>query len=186
MGRRIDLIKLCDPKKDALHGTWKVEKGTLINESMHFVPRVQFAYHPPEEFDLKVTFSQQQLRHGIAIMLPGGHRWNVGHIYTKAFGFAVDMKPEATGNTANGTAVDNMKPGEKYTVVIKVRKTSWTAIFNDKKVNELNPRQIDRIKWWGYDINDKDAIGVAADDPAVFHEIVLTEVTGQGKSVRKP
>lgn len=182
-GRVVDLIKLFDPKRDVIHGKWKAEKGALIHESMHLWPRVQFGYHPPEEFDLKVTFSQEKLRHGITVFLPGGHRWYVGNVYDKGFGFGLDMKTEATGHTAKGIASDKMKPGEKYTVTIKIRKNSWTATLNDKKVNELNPRQIERIQPWGYDVKDKDAIGVGADDPAVFHEILVTEVSGTGKLV---
>ena len=182
-GRTVDLVKLFDPKRDVIRGTWKAEKGALIHESMHLWPRVQFPYHPPAEYDIKVTFSQSKLRHGIAVFLPDGYRWHVGDIFSNGFGFEVDMKPEAVGHTATGTASDKMKADEKYTILIKVRKTNWTAEFNGKKVNELNPRQIERTRQWPFPIKDGEAIGIGADDPAVLHEIVVTEISGPGKIV---
>ncbi|MEX2215477.1 MAG: hypothetical protein WD768_15190 [Phycisphaeraceae bacterium] len=177
---RIDLISLFDSERDALHGKWSVKDGELSTDSIHLWPRVQFPYHPSPEYDLKVTFSQPRQRHGITIFLPAGLRFSLGDA-DGSYGFSVENK---TGeNPTAGKQPRMIEPNRRYTIVIQVRRDQVIAMMGERKLAEFVRKDL-FIKSWNFKLTDAEAIGVGTDDPVVFHEVEVIEVSGRGKVLR--
>ncbi len=54
----VELIKLLDPQKDAVAGTWTREEETLLSPAIPF-GRLQLPVLPPDEYDLTLTIERK-------------------------------------------------------------------------------------------------------------------------------
>jgi hypothetical protein len=173
----VDLIPLVDPTRDAVHGRWLVVGPALHCNDRHNVPRLQFPYQPPAEYDFVVTFSQPQLGNGISLIMPnqagGSFFCTVG--YLAGTGFTL-QKP--------GPLQPGLQVNKPYTATAQVRKDGVTLLL-DGKVLEAYRGDFKNLPFDNYhEIRDRSLLAVACDDPTVFHYILVVEVSGAGKESR--
>ncbi len=179
--KAVDLVALVDPGKDALLGRWLVHKNALHCNDMHGVPRIRIPYQPPGEYDLVVTFSQPALRNGISLVMPnpagGAFFWAVGHSGGRGGGFHGKAGKEITLPTP-------LVPNRAYTTTVQVRRDGVKALLDGKVIAEYRGDFHDLGSDGYRDLKDPSLLGVACDDPTVFHYVRVIEVTGTGKKTR--
>ena len=139
-------------------------------------------YQPPEEYDFIVKFSQQRLRNGISLIMPnpkkgGSFYWCVGSGDGASHTLSVD--PITTRQLPEAVAAKN-----EYTAVVQVRRTYVKCLLNGKEVvqHKTNFSDLTSDDW--RKLKDATVLAVACDDPAVFHQVRVIEISGKGKRTR--
>jgi uncharacterized membrane protein len=177
----IDLIPLIKPRKDVIHGHWLVTKDELHCNDGNFVPRVQLPYIPPEEYDFVVTFSQPGLRNGISLVMPnprgGSFFWFLGRDNGTGYGFSTE--PFKVSNTPG-----LIKANTVYTTVVQVRRGGVRGFLDGKELVTLPTDYRNLICDDWRRLRNPKFLGVACDDPTVFHYVRLVETAGHGKPGR--
>ncbi len=179
--RTFDLIPIIDLQWDVVDGAgkWRVQDNKLYCDEGHFVPRVQIPYVPPQEYDFAVTFSQPALRNGVSLIMPkaagGMFYWAVGFNGGAGYGFDADR----------GLNIPQLiQPGMTYTTTVQVRRDRVRCLLNGKQLTEhrgdLGALRIDS---WRQMKNER-LLGVACDDPCIFHRIQIVEINGTGRASR--
>lgn len=132
----VDLLKLIDPKRDAVEGEWKFEEGVLVTSTIAF-GRVQIPYAPPEEYDLRVVAERKSKVNSIVLgLVAGGRQFAVmidafGHDTTSGVD-RVDDKAFPDNETAfKGVLLTNDKPS---TILVSVRKASLVVTVDGRKI----------------------------------------------------
>ncbi len=183
--RVINMLRLVDLDRDASpRSKWAMQNNVLQCTEMHFVPKVIFPYQPPEEYDVKFVFTQPRLRHGVGVIMPNR---NGG-----SFAFAVS---DGGGNgwymTVDGKQFQKRIPNliqanAKYAVVVKVRKAGIQVYLNGRQL-VAQPADFSRLtvdSW--HRISQAGNLALFADDPTVFYQVEVNEVSGQGTITRQP
>jgi hypothetical protein len=178
----IDLVPRIDPVRDAIHGRWAVANNVLHCNDAHFVPRVQIPYRPPREYDFIVTFSQPSLRNGISLIMPnpnggGSFFWYLGGGQGSDFGFWTTLRK---GKPLPGL----IQAGTAYSTTVQVRRNGVKGLVNGKVLmsHRTDFRDLTCDNW--RQLRDTTLLGVACDDPTVFHYVWLVEITGKGTPVQ--
>lgn len=181
----INLIGLLDPQQD-FHPAdkWAIQEGALFCTRGSFVPKVIVPYEPPEEYDVKFTFMQPRFRNGVGLILPNHKLEKSQAIFVaRNGGHALGVMSD-DGKYVQNYPQQIFAPNVKYTVVVKVRRDSIQATVNNKSVIDLKTDFSDlKVGSWHH-VNNWKQIALFADDPAVFYEVELTEVTGRGANTR--
>src|SRR5262245_31574123 len=179
----INLVSYIDPAKDAVENRrWLIKNNELHCDDAHFVPRIEIPYRPPEEYDFIVTFSQPGLRNGISLIMPkpqggGSFFWYLGASDGSEYGFA--SNPNIMGQQPGLTQANTA-----YTTTVQVRKNSVKGLLNGKELinHPTNFADLTCDDWRR--IRDTSLLGLACDDPTVFHYVRVVEITGKGKRSR--
>jgi hypothetical protein len=177
----INLIPLARPRKDVVHGRWLVANKALHCNDGSFVPRIQFPYRPPAEYDFVVTFWQPELRNGISLVMPnpngGSFFWFLGNEDGAGYGFHAQPNKE-------GRQPGLIQARSIHTTVVQVRKGSVRAFVDGKELMRLETdyRDLSCDDWRR--IHNTDFVAVACDDPTVFYYVRIVEVSGKGKKGR--
>jgi tetratricopeptide (TPR) repeat protein len=182
--RVINLLQLVNLDQDAQpRDKWAVQNKLLQCVRGSFVPKVTFPYRPPAEYDVKYVFAQPRLRNAVGVTLPNGH----GDSF--AFGIG-DFGGDASLLTVDGrierqTVRNLVQPGAKYTVVVKVRKTVFQVYVNGKQLLNL-PTDYTRLRTdsW-HRIGETSNLAIFCDDPTVFYQVEVNEVSGRGTITRQ-
>jgi hypothetical protein len=174
----INLTPLARPRKDVVHGRWLVADKALHCNDGSFVPRIQFPYRPPAEYDFAVTFWQQELRNGISLVMPnpngGSFFWFLGNEDGAGYGFHSSPNKE-------GRRPGLIKAQTIHTTVVQVRKGSVRALVDGKEMMRLQTDFHDLACDDWRRIHNTDFVAVACDDPTVFYHVRIVEVSGKGK-----
>ena len=177
----VDLIPLFDPAQDIVHGRWLGVGNALHCNFQGLVPRIQFPYQPPEEYDYIVTFSQPNLRNGISMIMPnprgGAFFLILGEGNGNEYGFEYQLgKP--------GTRLPwPIKPNTIYTITVQVRRDGVKALLDGKLVDSRTNFQELKLDSWRK-MRDDRLLALGCDDPTVFHYVRVIEITGSGKKGR--
>ena len=178
----VDLLRLVDPRVDAINGSWKSERGVLISPQEWF-GRIQLRYAPPEEYDLKLVVERKVHDEDFYVGLVKGDAQvglciDAGHGSYTTVG---DMAPlAATVNRYEGKLLFEGKPS---VVLCSVRKKSITLTVDGKKVFSYpwkgdEGRGLLAGKW---EIPNKKILFIGAHGTVFdIHKIILSGVSGQG------
>jgi len=154
------LLKLVDPAKDGVAGTWSVEKGSVVAAAAPRA-RIEIPWHMPEEYDLKVTFLRRQGADEVAILLP----WN--------------------GSTLPWVAPRGIENGTLHTAMFRVRKDGLASNLTARRVNSVTTYAAAPPADPHWALRRPNALGLGSDDGVVeFQSVQIIEVTGKGFRTR--
>jgi hypothetical protein len=187
--REGDLLRLIDPKLDAIHGEWTLKEGALVSPGLQWA-RIRLPYVPPEEYDLRIVAERRQGHDALAVGLSGGGR---------SFAVWLDGFPNREGlsglDLLDGILVEDnpasvpglrLVNGRKSRILVSVRRQGVKVDVDGETVldwqggfERLSPSPV----WSARDAQAPLFVG-ADSSQVVFTEIHLTPVTGQGKRLR--
>lgn len=72
-GEAVDLLKLIDPDRDSMAGTWKFNGASLVAPAVPH-PRLEIPYEPPEEYALTLVCDGEPTRDAGVGLVVGGHQ----------------------------------------------------------------------------------------------------------------
>jgi hypothetical protein len=177
----VDLIPLMQRRKDIVSGRWAVVGDELHCPEGNFVPRVQFPYEPPVEYDFVVTFWQPGLRNGISLTMPnpngGSFYWYLAGSGGQTYGFS--------SNPNKGGQIPGLiQAKQTHTTVAQVRRASVRGLVDGKELLTVATdfRDLTSDDW--HRIHNPKYLSVACDDPTVFQYIRVVEVSGPGRRAR--
>lgn len=185
---QVDLLKLIDPKRDAVVGTWTIVGEALSSPVGNEGARVQIPYAPPEEYDLTLVVTRKSVVDGATVGLVAGGRqfaivldgWDPA---TSAIDF-LDGKGGGTNETTSkvGRIFTDDKPKTIHCAVRRDRLTvtadgkifiDWKASYSRVSLSNL------------WTVPDKRTLFVGFyKTPLLFSKILLTPVSGEGQGLR--
>jgi len=183
----VDLMRLIDPKRDAVQGQWEM-KGNELMSSAANPARLQIPYQPPTEYNFKIVFTRQSGTDCLAQMLPKNttqFAWIIaGHGRDSYGGFEV-VNGQGINDNPTFTKVA-ITTGKQHTAVVEVRNTGVKAFLDGKLMREYKTDYHDMNPGL-YKTNDLTLLGLGAwGSVYLFHTIELTEIGGKGKAVHGP
>jgi hypothetical protein len=183
----VDLLKLVDPDKDARVGHWKMEKGVLICAPMKSA-QIEFPYVPPEEYDFRVTFMREAGTESIEqICSAVGRRFNfiVGGWGNKISAFGLINGKMGNNNPTMVKADGWIVNGERYVMLVKVRKNGVEGYLNDTVVVRWPTNFTDMASHPWNKLQRGDTLGLLVfDNEARIESAEVDEITGEGKLLR--
>lgn len=184
----INLLALVDPNKDAPSGRWTLKDGELASDGAGWA-RIQLPYQPPDEYDLRMTFTRVGGTSGVFIVLANSQHqflWAMGDWNNTVFGFEVIKGDWDNKNPT--TLKRGMETGKKHSCTVKVRKDSVAVIFDEAPLIEYKTDFTDWSMDPAWSIRNNRALGVGSrDSPTVFHSIEVVEISGPGTTLsQKP
>lgn len=184
--KKVDLLKLIDPAKDAVSGTWKFEGTTLVASTVKF-GRLAIPYVPPSEYDVKLVVERKDKADSIVMGLIGGGKQFIAVVdafdHDPASGIEmIDGKSFADNATkVPGRLLENNK---RATLEYGVRKDKVTVKVNGKTIVDWKAdwEALSVHKYWKVPRADALFLG-AFTAPYHIHEATLTPVSGEGKAL---
>jgi hypothetical protein len=133
-GGAVDLLRLIDPKRDAVSGEWSFVGKALVFEPGRFA-RLQIPYEPPDEFDITVVAERKSGTDGFYVGLARG---------SNQFYVAIDdwmgtlagigwVDGKLTKDNETATKGKFLSVGKASTIACAVRKDSIVATVDGKK-----------------------------------------------------
>lgn len=187
-GPIVDLLKMIDPKKDSVRGSWQVVGGVLSGPVADAQCQIMVPYIPPEEYDVKMVAERMgganEIHLGLAVgdaqfeIILGGD----GNCPSSGLQL-IDGK----GIGLNETTVQGawFTKGKPCTVLCSVRRTNIVVVVDGKKIVDWKASyrrlSID-TKNWG--IPNKKAMYLASWSNHHISKLVLVPITGQGQKLR--
>jgi hypothetical protein len=187
--RRIDLLEMLDPALDFVGGRLRLEDGILACD-ISDVARVEFPYTPPEEYDYRVSFTITKGSEAVCQICSATDRqfgWTFGGWNNTITGFDLIQGHtcEQPGNTTGKRSKRWSVNGQRYTSVVKVRKSGVEGYINDQLISSWKTDYSDMSLHTGWELRRSNTLGFGAYQTAIqcdFAEVI--EVTGHGKTLR--
>jgi hypothetical protein len=144
-------------------------------------------YEPPEEYDVRLSFMQPKLRNAVGVILAkkrSTFAWLVGNNAGSTCVFSVKGDVKGSGNPAMKTVPGMIQPNKKYTSTVKIRNDGVKGYVNGKLVVSYKTDFTDMQTTIWHRIRETRQLAIFADDPTIFYEIKVIEITGKGKMLR--
>ena len=178
-----NLLRLVDPKLDALSGEWKIEGGGLGVDPKD-IALVRILYAPPMEYDFTVTFTRRQFRGGVGIVFSHGNalgEYQIAIRRNTLMGFAILNGKKLDADPLPMHCDMVLSSSHLYDVVIHVRNRGVSVSIDGQLVAE-HPTD-----WTDLSVDDPATIGQALglrdyDGKYKFEAIDIREITGQGQA----
>jgi hypothetical protein len=181
----IDLLNLVGNQAKVTEGSWSTDATGL--KSAGDSNSILLPYSPPEEYDLRVTFTRIRGNDTIAIICPLEHgtvNWIASGWNGDTFGFAHLTSNRGWVTITKSSIPNGVVKGVRYTAVIRVRKAGVKALFNDQLISEFagdgtgyrcDPSEINGVR----------VIGFSAKESVVISSVEIEEISGHGHSVKE-
>jgi serine/threonine protein kinase len=184
-----DLMPLVDPAKDAVVGTWRRDPEGLVSDASA-LSRLEIPYRPPEEYDVRVSFTPMGLNLDVSHILNRegrAFRWVMGGSRNKIFGFDSLDGESLEKSPLSVWSEPCLKPGRRATSIVQVRKDGLRAFLDGRPILWVATDYSRARNWPVCRLRDDRALGLLTyETPTVFHAIHVLEVTGRGRSGRIP
>ncbi|HLF94664.1 MAG TPA: serine/threonine-protein kinase, partial [Planctomycetota bacterium] len=158
--RAVNLLSLVDPVKNAVAGTWTMEKESVVSGTAPRA-RLEIPWRAAAEYNLRVTFVRREGADDVAFLLP----WK--------------------GSTFAWTA-RGIENGAVHTAVFRVRNNGLVSLLTGALVNSQNSYSPGLPKDPKWALRDPLLVGLGSDEGVVeFQRVELLEISGTGSRVRR-
>lgn len=184
----INLLKLLDPAKDSVEGTWRLAEGKLQTPGQPFA-RIEIPYAPPPEYDLKIVLEK--------VALTGSFTLGLAREDAQ---FSVVLDGVIEGKTRTGLDLVEGNPfyanettytgglfaeKKKSTLLVSVRAGQITVTVDGKKVIDWKADYERLTLYPGWRVPRKTSLFVGSWTAIFrFEQVELQPVTGAGRSLR--
>jgi hypothetical protein len=184
----VNLLKMVDPGKDAILGTWKMEEGKLVAGPGKLV-RLEFPYQPPAEYDFRVVFSRVSGGNNVSQILSRqgkGFIWIMELALSRGgFGLCRGMWITDAANPSLTELTAQQNDAGPHTSVLEVRKDRIRCFFNGKLVRDYKTDYADLSMNPDWKLRSEQLLGLGCwESPTEFHRVDVIEVSGKGKRTR--
>ena len=183
-GPSVDLLRLIDPAKDAVSGTWSLS-GKILVAAPPEPAVLQIPYSPPAEYDLTiVTEKKDRLLFYVGLLVAGTQvsvfldSMSSTLSCIGVFGKGIEGE---TSTVFSGEALSKASPS---TVVCSVRRTGIAVSVDGKKLLEFKGNLKKLVHDPGFRVPDNRALGIGSNCLYHISKILLTPVSGQGRRLR--
>ena len=187
----INLLPLIDPQKDAVAGDWKLMADGLVLEKPKGAGVLDLPYAPPEEYDFEVEFTPQSDGRNVnqyLVAAGSSFAWKLNAYGQSPPIYGLDLLDGKLAKDRDEAVVQNplmLKPGQRYTSKIEIRRGSLRALVNGGEFLQWSG-DFSRLSLEGiYRLHGGRHLGVGSYQRGViFHRIVVREVAGKGSFAR--
>jgi hypothetical protein len=193
----VPLLSLVDLAADVGSGSWRREGGELVSDRSAYA-RVQVPYLLPQEYEVRLAFTNRERDGGIACVLSWIGRSASGPTPTGS-AFAVVLNPNDPG--PSGFEIHGLEgswaepprihpanvltPGRRHTLLVGVREGRITLDLDGRRAGVYSVTGDGKRLTGPWSLKDKRVPGVGTTGgSAVFHGFDLLEVKGRGRPVR--
>lgn len=182
----VDLLKLIDPKRDAISGEWKKEKDSLLMPAGTSMVWLQIPYLPPDEYDLRIVATRKAGTKDLFLGVVGGGRPTVIHIdggYAGSKGGIQTIDGKSWEDNESTYRDQKFFSDDKpHTVMVSVRKKELTVSIDGKTVIQW---KADYSKLSGESqVPNPKALALANWESSFeFIQIQLATISGTGKQI---
>lgn len=177
----VDLLKLIDPKRDAVDGAWALENGVLVTSNISF-GRLQIPYAPPEEYDVRMVAERHGKTNSIVLGLVAGGRQ-----------FAVVIDAFERDTTSGVDRVDDkafpdnetafkgriLEPDTPAAIAVQVRKAALVVTVDGRRIVDWKADYKRATLYPNWSVPRKDALFIGAWTSVYrVRELTLTPVPG--------
>jgi hypothetical protein len=184
--RRVNLLELVDPRRDAVAGAWELKGSALVSPTLLAFAQLQIPYRPPQEYDLELVIEHLGDAHSIDIGLAAGDRqftvvldgWDA-----TVTGFHVlDGHPSPIDETAYRKRIFADEKPRK--VVCSVRKAAVSLLIDGKTILDWRGdlKRLSNHSAWH--IPDKSTLFIGSWTSYRITKMELLSVTGEGSRLR--
>ncbi len=185
----INLLRMIDPAKDAVAGTWSFKDGRLWSDNTRF-GRLEIPFEPPVEYDFRIVFTRHEGMGDIQQILTRGKgtlAWALGTgsgPFYAGFGSHKNNWVDQPGNPWTQILPDGLSNSRTYTSLVQVRKDGAKGYLDDKLIKEL--KSFDNMSNHPLlNLRSESTLGVGSYQSVTsFQKIELIEITGKGKKTR--
>ena len=186
--RRIDLLKLVDLQHDKIGGTWEKRDETFVATRDKPVPRIEFPYVSPAEYDVRLEFVPLWCD-TVAVVCAAENRQfraSVGGWGNTIAGFDIlDGKPAADTESAGRSASGWLIIGHKHELVVRIRKKGAELYLDGRPISHVDGGFSRASLPDAFSLHRKDTIGIGVEIPVEIYAAEVFEVTGTGTILRE-
>jgi tRNA A-37 threonylcarbamoyl transferase component Bud32 len=182
----VDVLAGVNLEADVVSGRWERDGDALVSHEGK-PSRVQVAYRPPEEYDVRMVFARQAANFCVNLVLShGGQAFTLVMHRDGIFGFEKLLGADFHKNVSTGRYDTTLQLNQNYTVTVEVRRTGLKAFCNNQPVTSLGTYDgLTMNKDWK--LPDPAALGLGTwDGGATIRKLEIRDVTGRGEFVRIP
>ena len=184
-GRVVDLLKMVklDGSGDVLIGQWSHEPDGLHCQGWSLL---RLPYRPPAEYDFTIEFTINKVDsngdvYQICSVGDTGFAWMMGRDGNANCGF---YSVDGFYDPPSRRAPPIFESGKRYRSVVSVRRDGVTAEIDNTGPLHFNTN-FQGVRYLDLCCAGLDVLGIATLNNAVFHEIKVQEVSGQGRPIRR-
>jgi hypothetical protein len=184
----VNLLKLVDPAKDGVLGSWKMEEGKLIGPTGRLV-RLEFPYQPPAEYDYKIVYTRLSGANNVSQVLSRQGKsfmWIMELAQSRcAFGLCGGKWITDTGNASLTTITATMNDAGPHTSLLEVRKDRIRCYYDGTLIRDYKTDFSDLSMHSDWKLRSEQVMGLGLWDSATeFQKVEVTEISGKGKKLR--
>jgi hypothetical protein len=181
-GKTIDLLALADPAREQLEAAWHKTPDGLKCEKQ--ITPLQFPLTVSGDYSLHIEFTRGSGNDCVAVIFPALDKQTalfVSGYYGEVSGLSyVDGKHLRENATSIRPSI--LENGKRYALDLTVRKVkdqvSIRAMLGDKTIVDWQGAATSLSKWPDWSLPRNDVIGLAANEPTIFHQAKLKMLSG--------
>ncbi|MBI3857402.1 MAG: serine/threonine protein kinase [Planctomycetes bacterium] len=180
----ISLLPVVDVPKDVVSGNWSRTPELLVSEGGK-PARLQIAYRPPEEYDLRFVFARHSTNWCVNLILTrSGDPFTLVMQRDGYFGFEKVRGEDFNKNVSVKRFDTPIQLNHEYTVLVEVRKSGVKSFCDGQPMSRLDTYDgVSMNRDWK--LPDPAALGLGTwDGGATIRRLEVREVTGKGQWLR--
>lgn len=177
----VNLLRLIDPQRDTVRGTWVEKDGALIGDG---TATLRIPYQPPEEYDFRIEFTRMNGTGSIGQMLSAAgasFTWIMAANLNKDCGIEEIDHKRAWENHTHVSDQSVLQNGRRYTSIVHIRKKGVSVEVEGRPIAQHETDFSDLTPHFRWDVG-RNCLGIGSwDSKTAFHVIELVEISGEGK-----
>lgn len=181
-GEAVNVLKLLDPAKNSVAGTWKVDRDLLITPDIQWA-RIQVPCVPPDEYDIRTLITRKSPKDAFVMGLVFDGKPCMVVIDGNGAGASwMEVKEGRKGVSENGVTYfdgNSLKRNRRAEIIYSVRKDRLTVTVDTYTILDWRGDKERLFIGKGWEMPGAEALFIGSYE-TVFHveEMILTPISG--------